>query len=58
MMITVRKINWIRNLTLKVMNQWTLDLMHVKMSVVKLKKKPKSHFSLTKNYELCYEVCN
>lgn len=44
MMMTVRKINWIINLTLKIMNQWTLDLMHVKMSVVKLKTKPKAIF--------------
>ena len=35
MMITVKKVSWIRNLTLKIMNQQRLDLMHVKMSMVK-----------------------
>ena len=30
-----KKVSWIRNLTLKIMNQQRLDLMHVKMSMVK-----------------------
>lgn len=44
MMMTVRKINWIINVTLKIMNQWTLDFMYVKISVVKLKKTQKPFF--------------